>query len=39
MSSPSGGDEREIYHPMMRFGNYPFAEGTGPQRFKIAGKY
>jgi len=24
MSSPSGGDGREIYHSMMRFGNYPW---------------
>jgi hypothetical protein len=30
ISSPSGGDGREIYHPMMRFGNYPFVGGTRP---------
>jgi predicted ATPase len=30
MSSPSGDDGRGIYHPMMRFGNYPCAGGTGP---------
>jgi hypothetical protein len=30
MSSPSGGDRREIYHPLMRFDNYPVAGGTGP---------